>query len=139
MKKDRAKRGLATPCLMRFRLTLRVKTYKRGQAETRGRKRIYSRAWVDKLNKTRKHLTKRAAGEREVRWEDVRRSARAPKGHRSTLLRSFQREGIPVQARRPRQKPDRTKDLHVNMWRANVAIRFDTRCDTDFHFACHNK
>ena len=47
-------------------------------------------------------------GQREVRWEDVRRASRVQRIHRSTMQRSFQREGLPVKARSPRLKPWRT-------------------------------
>ena len=110
LKRRRDRQGIDTPCLSRFRQALRGLTYKRGRKETRGRKVKYSRRWVNKLNTTRKHLLKKAQGEREVRWDDVRRAARAPTGDRRTVARSFRREGILVAARRPRLKPARTKE-----------------------------
>ena len=58
----------------------------------------------------RKELIKKSSNEREVRWEDIRRGARAPLGHRSTVKDAFHREGIPVAARRPREKPQRTQE-----------------------------
>ena len=61
-----------------------------------------------KMNDKWKELIKKARGQREVRWKGVRKSSRAAKAHRSTLLRSFRREGSQVEARRPRLKPDRT-------------------------------
>ena len=61
------------------------------------------------MNRVRKGLVKKADNQREVRWADVIRSSRAPKVHRGTALRSFRREGLGVQRRRPREKPDRTK------------------------------
>ena len=108
LQKRRSKQNMSTPCLMRFRQALRGKTYRRSPKETRGRKRKLDRKWVQKLNITRKMLLKRTNSEREVRWEDIRRAARAPKADRSTLRRSFQREGLKVQVRQPREKPDRT-------------------------------
>ena len=47
-------------------------------------------------------------GQREVRWEDVRRASRVQRSHRTTVQRSFQREGLPAKARSPRLKPGRT-------------------------------
>ena len=108
LQKRRSKQNMSAPCLMRFRQALRGKTYRRSPKETRGRKRKLDRKWVQKLNTTRKTLLKRTSSEREVRWEDIRRACRAPKVHRTTLLRSFQCEGLKVQARPPREKPDRT-------------------------------
>ena len=93
---------------MRFRQALRGRTYRRSKQETRGRKPVITRRLVHKINYTRKRLQKKANGEREVRWEDIRRASRAPRVHRTTVSRAFQREGIAVQARRPRTKPDRT-------------------------------
>ena len=104
----RGRQGVAAPCLKRFRQALRGLTYKRAKKETRGRKPKLTRKAVIKMNTCRKKLIKSVRGEREVRWDDVRKSSRAPKAHRTTLLRSFKREGIPVEARRPRLKPDRT-------------------------------
>ena len=108
MVKQRARKGMAAPHINYLRKALKGISYKRGRKETRGRKKIYSKRWVKKLNATRKRLIKEAKNEREVGWQDVRKKARAPSGHRSTMKRSFEREGIPVAARRPRQKPDRT-------------------------------
>ena len=104
----RAKQGHDAPCLRRFSEAFRGRTYRRSQKETRGRKRTFTREWVQKLDRTRKKLQRAAKGEREVRWEDVRRASRAPKAHRSTLMRAFEREGLSVRARPPRSKPDRT-------------------------------
>ena len=104
----RARQGLATPTLPRFRLALRGVSYKRSRKETRGRKANISRSSVLKLNSVRKKLIKKAQGQREVRWEDVCKSSRVRKVHRTTLLRAFRRENIPVQARSPRLKPGRT-------------------------------
>lgn len=84
-------------------------THRRGRAETRGRKREWTTANVRQADKARKELYKKAAGEKEVHWDDVIKKARVPKVHASTASRSFERTGIKVQARRPRQKPMRSK------------------------------
>ena len=52
---------------------------------------------------------KKMCGVAEVRWKDVIRAARAPKVHRTTAKKAFHRENIPVAARRPREKPNRSK------------------------------
>ena len=104
----RARRGVVAPTLRRFRDTLRGLTYKRSRRETRGRRPKLTRQNIMKMNSKRKQLIKKAQGQREVRWEDVRKAARAPKMHRTTLKRSFNREGIKVGALRPRLKPKRT-------------------------------
>ena len=104
----RARRGIAAPTLARFRAALRGTTYKRSRKETRGRKQKLSRHAVLKMNQTRKQLVQKAQGQREVRWVDIRKAARVPRVHRTTLKRSFAREGLQVQARRPRLKLART-------------------------------
>ena len=43
-------------------------------------------------------------------------------GHRSTLLKAFRREQIPVAARRPREMPQRTPEHKAERYR--VAKRF---------------
>ena len=96
----RARKGVPAPNL----------TYKRGGVETRGRKLKLSKANVRKMNSVRRVLQKKADGEREVTWENIRKAARAPKVCATTSLRAFRREGIAVQARRPREKPQRTKE-----------------------------
>ena len=106
----RARQGLATPTLPRFRLALRGLSYRRARKETRGRKMKVSRSAVLKMNLVRKRLIKKAQGQREVRWEDVCKGGRVRKVHRTTLLRAFRREKIPVQARNPRLKPGRTQE-----------------------------
>ena len=109
MAQRRARRGLAPPDATSVRRVLKGKTHARAKTETRGRKPSLSPAVVQKMNRVRKGLVKKANNQREVRWCDVIRSSRAPKVHRGTALRSFHREGLDVQRRRPREKPDRTK------------------------------
>ena len=104
----RGRQGVQTPTLKRFRNVLHGTTYRRSRKETRGRKQKLTRQAVRKLNTTRRCLIKKADGQREVSWEDVRKAARIPKMHRTTLKRSLNREGIQVEARRPRLKPKRT-------------------------------
>ena len=92
------------------RRSLKGITHRRGVPERRGRKCIFSRGQVHKMNRVRKKLLKNAKNEREVRWEDVRKRARVPKATRKTLKKSFAREGLPVSARAPRRKPVRTAE-----------------------------
>ena len=103
----RGRKGIKPPNLTAIRRALRGATHKRGHKETRGRKLKYTKKMVSKANDARKKLIKKASNQREVRWEDVRRAARTPVCHRSTLKRAFAREGIPVAARTPREKPQR--------------------------------
>ena len=107
---QRANKKIETPHLTNIRRALKGKVYKRGRVETRGRQPTFSRAMILRMDVTRKKLIKKADNQREVRWNDIRRSARVPHGHRSTLSRAFCRENIPVAARRPREKPQRTAE-----------------------------
>ena len=84
VQRRRAKQGHDAPCLRRFSEAFRGRTYRRSQNETRGRKRTFTREWVQKLDRTRKKLQRAVQGEREVRWEDVRRASRAPIGGQQT-------------------------------------------------------
>ena len=62
------------------------------------RKRKLTRCAVFKMNAAWKRLNKKADKQREVRWEDIRKASSAPRMDRSTLKRSFKRDGIPVEA-----------------------------------------
>ena len=131
----RARRGVAAPTLPRFRQALRGITYKRSRKETRGRKRKFTRKAILMMNTTRKRLIKQADGQREVRWEDLRKASRSPKVHRVTLQRSFKREGLPVQARSPRTKPGRTQEqatarvVYCKLWCKKPASYFLNKVD----------
>ena len=78
-----------------------------GAPEQRGRKRALASRGVKALNATRKKLIKKSKGEYEVHWKDVIKKARVTTVHRSTAKRAFDREGIDVEWRRPREKPSR--------------------------------
>ena len=101
----RSRRHVVSPNLTNIRKAIKGLTYKRGPKETRGRKPTYSKKWVKALNTARKKLLLTCAQSREVRWRDVVQKARAPKAHRSTVKRAFDRDGVKVAARRPREKP----------------------------------
>ena len=129
-KKDR--QGKTMPHLTKIRLALKGRTYVRGRQETRGRKPKLSMKMVHKMGRVRKLLVKKADGNREVRWKDVVKAARAPRPHRSTAKPAFDREGIPVQARRPHEKPQRTPEVadeRVAWWRKWSHLR--SSCFTD--------
>ena len=106
----RARKDISTPDVIALRKVIKGSTYKRGPKETRGRKRTYSRKWVISLNVARKKLLSSCAHRQEVCWFDVVKKARSPKAHRSTVKRAFEREGLKVAARRPREKPQRTPE-----------------------------
>ena len=106
----RHRRGVDAPDITNVRKAIKGKTYKRARKETRGRKIKLSKTAATKLNTVRKHMLKKTKNRREVRWVDIQKKARTPKAHRSTVKRSFQRYGIKVAARRPREKPRRTKE-----------------------------
>ena len=107
---QRARKKIAAPHITNVRKALKGNTYKRGRKETRGRRAKYSKKMVLRMDKARKDLAKKVSSGREVLWRDIRKAARVPDGHRSTLKNAFAREGINVAARRPREKPRRTPE-----------------------------
>ena len=109
--KKRARKGVDAPNLTNVRKALKGKTYKRGRQERRGRKLKLSPKVVKSMNKIRKELTKKADGDYEVRWKDVLKKSKAPQAHRSTAKRAFERAGVSVQWRRPREKPQRPPEI----------------------------
>ena len=56
LSKKRLRKGIATPHLTNLRKVIKRKRYKNGKAETRGRKRTYTRAKVLKIYATRKRF-----------------------------------------------------------------------------------
>ena len=84
-------------------------THKRGIAETRGRKRTYSRRNVLTMNAARRAMIKKTKGTQQVKWSGIRQKARVPRAHSTTVARAFSREGMQVKLRRSREKPQRTK------------------------------
>ena len=106
----RARRDVSTPHLTALRKAIKGCTYKRGHKVTRGRERTYSQKWFVSMNAARKKLLSSCAQRREVRCSDVVMKARASRAHRSTLKRAFDREGLKVAARRPREKPQGTPE-----------------------------
>ena len=101
----RRRRHLPSLDITTVRRLMRGTTFKAGAAETRGRKRVYSKRSVLKMDNTRKRLIKSVGGEREVHWKEIMKQARVTKAHPTTTARAFIREGIPVARRVPRHKP----------------------------------
>ena len=107
--KDRKGRRLKPLGLRAFRNALKGQTYNTLQ-ETRGRKRKLQPRAVEALNKKRRALVLKAHGSREVSWDECISKARVRQVHPTTAARSLVRAGIPVASRRPREKPERTKE-----------------------------
>ena len=107
----RAKKGAPAPNLTNVRKTLKGMTYKRSGVETRGRKRALTRADVVKMNKTRLKLIDdpKIGGKREVHWDEVIEKA-GMNVSPSAVREAFQREGINVKWRRPREKPQKAPE-----------------------------
>jgi hypothetical protein len=106
----RARQRQDPPDLTTVRRFLKAKTHRADKPETRGRKAIFKRRSVLKMNAVRKSLVKKADGEYEVHWEDVMKKARVPKTDPTTAARAFAREGIDVSWRTPREKLLRGKE-----------------------------
>ena len=126
LKVKRGRRKTTAPHLTRVRKALKGLSYRRGVKETRGRKPVYTTKNVRAMDAARKKIIKDADGNREVRWKDIQKTARVPKAHRTTAARSFARQGLDVQARRPREKPDRTPEAEkarVAWCQNNKALR----------------
>ena len=121
--------------LTTIRRAIAVRTHQAGAPERRGRKRLFSRVRVKSLNTVRKALIKKAQGEREVHWRDILRSGRVRRGHPTTISRAFKREGIPVEWRRPREKPQRTAQHEqervdvAREWMARPKSYFSSKID----------
>jgi hypothetical protein len=107
LKAKRAKNRTAPPDLTSVRRLLKGKTHRQDQAETRGRKAVYTRKNVLKMEKVRKDLIAKADGNNEVHWGDIMKKARVKKADVTTVARAFAREGLAVEWRRPREKPMR--------------------------------
>ena len=106
--KRRRARGVAMMNVTAIRRFVRGKTHRRGKVETRGRRRIFTRKNVLAMDATRKKFIKRTKGAFRATWKGIRAKARMPKADATTVARAFQREGLDVKSRRPREKPPRT-------------------------------
>ena len=131
----RRRKNMSEPDVTTIRRALKGRTFKRGRAETRGRKKKLSSRNVKSLDAARKGLIKHADGEREVLWEDVMRKARVPVVHRSTAYRSMSDAGYNVKWRPAREKPMRTdideaeRKRICNRWRKLPASYWLRRVD----------
>ena len=105
LKEMRAKRRLPAPDLTSVRRLLKCVTHRADAPESRGRKAKLGRAVVLRMNKVRKQIIKKADGQCEIHWEDIRKKSRVPAVHPTTVARSFAREEIGVQWRAPRTRP----------------------------------
>ena len=105
----RNRRGVAAPTLRNMRKHLKGETYRRSTVETRGRKKKLTRRNAQALDRARKALNKKSAGQKEVHWDDVIKAARVPSVHSSTAKRAMQQAGMDVAWRHPREKPLRTE------------------------------
>ena len=101
----RARQGVPAPTLGNLRRALKGVTYKQGMSETRGRKKVLTRAKVRAMNKARKELIATAKGQREVHWADVMRKARVRGVDPTTAARALKAMVPGLQWRSPRQKP----------------------------------
>lgn len=106
----RARRKIALIGIDAVRRASRGTSHAPGTRETRGRKAVLGKRAVRALNSTRQRLIKQARGERGVHWKAIITKARVAKVHRSTAKRAFDREGLDVEWRRPREKPVRTPE-----------------------------
>ena len=106
--KRRAAKKIEMMNLTAVRRFLRGKTHKRGKVETRGRKRALTRRNVLAMDKARLKFIASTKGTRQATWNLISDKGRAPKTHRTTVARSFTREGVDVKLRRCREKPQRT-------------------------------
>ena len=122
-------KGLAVPHLTNVRRVLKGLTFKRGIAETRGRKRAVQAKTLRKLDTTRKSLQKKAKGEKEVHWKDVLRTARVHVDP-TTAARRMRDAGYDIKWRTPREKPARTPDVEAS--RAEVCGRWRRYPDAYF-------
>ena len=105
--RERARSGVKMPNITTLRTYLRGRPHRCGKVETHDRKRSLSRCNVLAMNAARVKFIKATEGTRQATWDLVRAKARAPRAHRTTVARAFNREGMDVKLRRCREKPQR--------------------------------
>jgi hypothetical protein len=110
-KKRRTKGIKPMKTLKALYAALSGKTHRRGLVETRGRKRILTKKHIMKIDTTRKTMYKKADGETEYHWKDFIKKSRVPKVSPETVARNMKELGIPVRARNPRKKVQKSKDV----------------------------
>ena len=120
---NRRKEKRPEPDLTTVRRALRGMTFKRGRSETRGRKRALSAKNLKTLDATRKRLIEKAQSDYEVAWDDVVKSSRVPRVHRTTAAKSLIAAGYDIRARTPRRKPCRTEIDEAERKRICNALR----------------
>ena len=103
----RKRHGEKAPHLTKVRNVLKGQTYKRGRKETRGRPLVLTPRKLRRLLKKRKELIKKAAGEEEVTYKKIKKSARVNVST-PVISNAFKKMGI--QFRPMRLKPQRTKE-----------------------------
>ena len=75
-------------------------TFRRGLVETRGRKKVLTKAHLKKPEANSRAIAKKTKGEREVPWEEIARKARVPKVDPTTIAKIMRDGGFPLKARR---------------------------------------
>jgi transposase len=96
------------PDLTTIRRVVRGVTHLAGVKEKRGRKRKLGPLTIRRIEKARKDLIKKAAGEHEVHMDQIMSKARVRNVDASTVSRALHQLG--VQWRSPREKPARSKE-----------------------------
>ncbi len=102
------RRGEGAPTVWNLRQALSGRTHRRGAPERRGRPKKITRMKLQALNKARKALQKKAAGQNEVTLSQIRHAARV-QADDTTVARALKEE-LGVQWRAPRVKPQRTPE-----------------------------
>lgn len=145
----RRRKGIVPPNLTAVRRVLHGQSYRRGQPETRGRKRKLSQKQVRKLNQVRKSLLKKAGSESKVTYQQILRVGRvARKVSSTTLAKNFKADGFDVKWRPAREgqtldKQHRAERLRIcskwrylpsNYWTHKVDAILDNK---KFHVPTH--
>ena len=98
------------PDLTSVRRFLKGVTHRHSPVETRGRKRKLSAGQLQKVEKVRKQLYKKAQGEEEVHWDQILAKSGVKDVDSTTVARNLKKAGYDVAARAPREKPSRTTE-----------------------------
>ena len=110
LKEERIGNGIAPICLTSVRKAMRGATHLRGRNETRGRKRSVTARGIQALDKARIRLQENVGGLEEITWGNVIKSARINPVHPTTAARRMAAAGKDIKWRRPREKPQRTRE-----------------------------
>jgi hypothetical protein len=120
---ERRRSNKHVPNLTTVRRAIKGSTFKRSRKETRGRPRRLTKANVSALDRTRKKLIGKAAGEHEVHWGDIIKAARVPDVERTTAAKNMKEAGFDIQWRTPRLKPMRGEADEVDRKRVCDKLR----------------